>query len=393
MEIKNSAGSRLSCLLFLTACVFFLLYRWSVLLTIYEARELPIEPDDSFIYILNIKLAFSTDLFNDQTFKSTSEFSKLVLFNQGSEYARNVLSWIDGPKYFAYSHLMRIFAYITDVKLTDLLIASGFLIQPLILISFTTFCRFYIFLPYKTIAVATLLFSFTSIENIHVLMATPFSFSVIFVLFAAALQKNDKFFLAAIFYFTAMLFHPGALLGIFLILLNDGLNKILQFQKGKPHLFLTNFFNIKLTLPIFVVLIGYSLNYLIFLLSNGSITLVMNSSPFSEQVFNIKDLVIMNILKSVKYIYIFLSKFTHPILITPFVIWSFFKGPYVKNSRFLLLSWSLGVVLTWAHMMPTHPGALTTYNLQYFAVVFSIYVSQMFIHYFNELRKNLDFQK
>lgn len=388
MTDPQKAERSIAFFVLLLACAGFLIYRWCILIIIYSNRELPIEPDDSLIYMLNIKLAFTMDHITDETFQSAREFSKMVFLDQGSELAPQVLSWINGVKYFAFSHLMQILAYTFNLSYMTLIIGAAYAIQPLALVSFVLFCRFYVRLPFETTILATFLFTFTTIENIHVLMATPFSFSVIFVLFAAALQKSKYFVSALTLYMLAIIFHPGAVLGIFLIFSNDCINQISKIKKSNCPSILSTLVQPQLALPAYAFVLTYILNYFVSYVSAGATLLIMDSSPFREYSTETANLILLNIYTSFKYIFIFLSKFTSPILATALVIWSFFNVAYVKKTRILLVAWSIGTALTWFHMMPTHPGALTTYNLQYFAVVISIYCSQILTYYYHDLHSS-----
>ena len=123
------------------AALAFISFRYYVLTGIYIGRDLPIEIDDSLVYILNFHSNFLGGSENSVALQSAREFSTKLFQLTSSENAYFAANWTKGGGYIGYSLWSKL---ITEAVTNDpfqTLIFQSFIIQPILLFAFILFAR------------------------------------------------------------------------------------------------------------------------------------------------------------------------------------------------------------------------------------------------------------
>ena len=225
-----------------------------------------------------------------------------------------------------------------------------------------------------------MLHAFSSIENVHLLTATPFYYSLALVLFGATALKKRCIAIAFFAYMIALSFHPGAFLGIFIIFL---ISVIEKYHGFRPKTFkqLGQFISFReLYIQPALVTLLICLSWAVYRLTNVDLLMLNDtSSEFNDGIF---ELFLENAVMGFKYILIFFSKYTFIWLTLPLLLYLFVVKDTSFNVKSPLLAWGLAWTLTLFNHIPGHPGGLTTYLLQYLGVFVPLYLAQLFNDHF-----------
>lgn len=232
---------------------------------IQKNRELPIEPDDSFIYMTHSFLLYEDKLRKNKTWKSIEDFIFTTYENEEINTPKNVteISKIERvlvtPRYFLYSKIFGFFMKNSKIDKVKLWWIFNYISQILILIS--SYCLINLFAKNKNYyeKIILLIGSFFLVLSIkHHITATPMTIgsSIYIISLYCILNKSSNFlrYFGFVLNFLSFHFHPGIFLisGIFI-----GSYFLLYLTIGKKKYF-TNFFLLGI-LAFFAILIEYFL--------------------------------------------------------------------------------------------------------------------------------------
>ena len=222
-------------------------------------RNLPIEPDDAFIYMTHAFLLYEDKLRQGKTWESLKDFIFSTYDNEKSDIGQDVteVSKIERvlttPRYFLYAKIFGLIDRSTKIDKVKIWWIINYITQLLILISF--YCLIQLFFKknnnfYKSILLIASFFLLISIK-LHI-MATPTTIGCSIYLISIYLilksKKNIFILLGYFLNFVALHFHPsvflisGIFISYFLIFLFFDNNKI----------YFKNF--LKLLSPVFIAL-------------------------------------------------------------------------------------------------------------------------------------------
>ena len=366
--------------------LFFLFVRICLIGSIHAERELPIEVDDTYVYITK-----SVEFQNQKPSLFTPSSRKIIedtfLLNNDVPLLQRFMDRSSSIEpYFLYSFLLKLinkhgFSY------ESVLWLSYYFTQVLLLLS--VFFASVLFFPVKSkiLPFAIFLLTFTYLEFIHQITATPFSIGNALLLISLGLIFNYKQYIAIILLITSLLFHPG----IFVVALTLISSFIFYsyFYDGKKKLRLYIYFFVSILLILLVDLISIKIFDL------KTFTYFFSAFDESSKTLPLYEIFKFNIKEFFYRFTDLLDFYSLPnfgiliYVLSLYLTLQYNKKLFVSNIFFLFL-----VLLSLFHYLPQHPAELIEYFGQFYMILilysFLIFYRYVFISVRNTRFKKLN---
>lgn len=345
------------------AFIFFIALRVITISIIQHDRELPIEVDDSYIYISkssNLIVPIEENIFItsskkiiDETYRSDPKNQTLVRYKHFAN--------VDYSPYFLHSKIMK-FLKNNFLDYESILWFSYYLNQLITVLSVYFFALIFFNKDNVLVPVAIFFSSFIFIEFIHQITATPFSIGNALLLISISFLIRFKSYLFLIPLLVSLLFHPGIFIVLLAIMASFILNSFLYENKKDLKIFLfTTFFVLLILLFDFIntyFFDGKTFTYFFSALSDDFDKLNL----FEILKFNFFELIKrLNDLTGLYFIK-YISLIIYPICL--YTLFNLNKKLFIFNIVFILLS-----IFSLFHYLPQHPAELIEYFGQTFIIL------------------------